>query len=390
MTTVAKLPITNVNRNGDYTALMTLGASKNTVCLELDTGSSALAVLGHLYDPNNDEDAQTTQLFQAMQYGDNSYWIGSVVETTICADKLCLAGVNLAVTSVQSDGLFGKADGILGLAYVGLNEAYDMGKSSWPAPSSDAFMNIAQTATSSGTKEHITPYFTQLVDSGMVENRFSMLTYRSRIHYGTATPDTDPLNNGYLVLGGGVEQKKLYSGGFDDIKILHDLDYNVHLKSVRLDGSSAIPAPNVTVDDITHNIVSNAIIDSGTNAIMLTKTVFDSLIAQFGTKNVMFLDAIHKAQHSEMKSDDLDLSGWPDLTFTFDGLGKADAIVIVKPECYWQKNGTISGKAVFSIYPMDADLTIFGLPILNNHYVIFDRSEGLKGAVRFAKAVPPS
>ena len=59
-----------------------------------------------------------------------------------------------------------------------------------------------------------------------------------------------------------------------------------------------------------------------------------------------------------------------------------------KPQTYWQVNTPSYGKACFrflSQLPQWPNQSIIGLPLLNNYYVIFDRSVDSTGVIKFAK-----
>ena len=55
---IARIPITNIYTEGDYTAQIFVGSQGRSMNVILDTGSSALALDGHKYNPdraNGDE-----------------------------------------------------------------------------------------------------------------------------------------------------------------------------------------------------------------------------------------------------------------------------------------------------------------------------------------------
>jgi hypothetical protein len=63
----------------------------------------------------------------------------------------------------------------------------------------------------------------------------------------------------------------------------------------------------------------------------------------------------------------------------------------VSPETYWQVDFPAAGQATFKIRgPLAAaGQSNLGLPLLNNYYTIFDRSDGAQGVVRFAPIKAP-
>jgi hypothetical protein len=83
MAKTARIPITNVFMDGDYTGQILVGPQQKPMNVVLDTGSSALALNGHKYTPNTAEGDVTTHLAQTDAYGDGSSWTGAVIKTKI-------------------------------------------------------------------------------------------------------------------------------------------------------------------------------------------------------------------------------------------------------------------------------------------------------------------
>src|SRR5215831_8157312 len=130
MASIARVPITNVYMGGDYTARIQVGPQQRPLNVILDTGSSALALDGHKYQPDLVEGDKSTNLAQTDAYGDGSNWTGAVIKTTIAigsgASAVTLQGANAAVAYVESANMFRASDGILGLAYAPLDDAFEM------------------------------------------------------------------------------------------------------------------------------------------------------------------------------------------------------------------------------------------------------------------------
>ena len=141
---------------------------------------------------------------------------------------------------------------------------------------------------------------------------------------------------------------------------------------------------------------SNAIIDSGTNSIQLPNYLMEDLLKAFRTQNFNFFKAIaivHQNNNS-LSMEQLDLSKWPNLICTFEGENGQPIQLICQPTTYWQLNTPSPGMATFKLVgkPKDSpNQSIFGLPLLNNYFTIFDRSKDSKGVIKFAsinKALP--
>ena len=126
--TTLRIPITNIYGGGDYTAPITIGSQGAVANVILDTGSSTLAVVPRVYDPSADSSAQPTPLAQDVIYGTGG-WTGPVLTTSVSmgtGSQSMSADVNIAITDEQETGNFGSADGILGLAFNSLNQAYNL------------------------------------------------------------------------------------------------------------------------------------------------------------------------------------------------------------------------------------------------------------------------
>lgn len=376
---VVRIPITNVFMEGDYTGVINVGSQRKAANVILDTGSSTLALEGKFYDPTTDKNAQTTNIAQEVQYGSGS-WVGAVVLTDIGvgsgAAALDLPKVNTAVAYAQSKDMFGNSDGILGLAYTRLNDAFTMPGNTWQQNYS--YNQIQQ----EGRVTFLDPYFTQLESAGMVANKFAFYTKRSMINATTANPATDPLNQGYLIIGGGEESTDLYSGVFQSVDVLDDDWYNTNLKAVIVGNSTpiAVPPPTKASKQLT-----NSIVDSGTNSLMIDDALFREITARLGSGANKELTHAMRAGYLSMSS--LKLQDWPSITFVMQG-SAGDAKLTVTPENYWQTNAPEQGYASAALFSDDGQLngqSILGLPLMNGYFTIFDRSVNKgRGAIKFA------
>src|SRR5271169_4458069 len=132
MATVVRIPITNVYADGDYTGVVFVGQAKKPMNVLLDTGSSALALDGTKYTPDFANGDQSTDLAQTDSYADGSSWTGAVIQSTLAVGSgnaiATLKGGNVAVAYEASTEppMFGNTDGILGLAYAPLDDAFQM------------------------------------------------------------------------------------------------------------------------------------------------------------------------------------------------------------------------------------------------------------------------
>lgn len=160
MAKVARVDITNVYMKGDYTGQIFVGPKAQPMNLILDTGSSALALDGHKYNPDLAGGDQATDLAQTDSYGDGSSWTGALIKTKLTigtgTGAITLARGNASVAYARSANMFSSADGILGLAYAALDDAFAMPQNTWQHK-----YNSAQVRAGQGTP--IQPYLTQLV-----------------------------------------------------------------------------------------------------------------------------------------------------------------------------------------------------------------------------------
>jgi hypothetical protein len=159
MAKIARIPITNVFMGGDYTGQLLVGPNQIPMNVILDTGSSALALNGHKYNLNKADGDITTRLAQTDSYGDGSSWTGAVIQTKLTigvgANAISIDDGNAAITYAQSKDMFRDADGILGLAYAPLDDAFTM-----PADTSSHHYTSNQVRTGKGgtIKPYLTPH----------------------------------------------------------------------------------------------------------------------------------------------------------------------------------------------------------------------------------------
>lgn len=375
MAKIARVPITNVYMGGDYTGVICVGPDRKPMNVILDTGSSALAIDGKKYQPELTQGDQTTTLAQTDVYGDKSTWTGAVIHTEITigesSSAITLSGGNVAVAYTASANMFGQTDGILGLAYAPLDDAFTMPGDTWKNQYSSVLVRSGQQGT-------IEPYLTQLTKGGVTSDKISFYTKRSFVHEGNGM-EKDPLNQGWMIVGGGEEATDLYTGTFQTVKVLSDAWYCTNLKAVIVGNTE----PVVARINGPKGMPSNSIIDSGTNSLCLSPQVLKAMISKFTLAQRALLN--RSMQGKSVTVSELNLAEWPVLTFVLQG-DSGDVSLEVAPSDYWQVNTGNVGEAAVAITKGEPGLAILGLPLMNGYFTIFDgEADGGKGVVKFAK-----
>jgi hypothetical protein len=381
MSTIVKMPISNVLLSSDYTGAILVGAGQTQLNVILDTGSSTLAVNGQDFNPTSDSGTKTTRIAQEVQYGSGS-WVGAVVRTSVgLGGGVSLSNVNLAVTYRESANMFGNAQGIWGLAYETLNNAYRMPANTWRH-------KYDADRIESGQQVDLDPYFGQLEEAGVVANKFAFYTKRSIVSAATGNPASDPLNQGVFVIGGGEEEDQFYTGSFTQIAVLDDIYYNTNLLSVQVGNQPPIPVPPPPAGS---SDPSNSIVDSGTNSLVIDQTLFDKILAAFSVIEPNFatmLQTYALTTNQGVDQTQIDLSAWPNLNFTLEGADGSPATLTVAPGNYWQFDAGQQGIAIANIFGDGGQMggmSILGLPLFNGYYTVFDRTlAGGRGVISFA------
>ena len=377
MASIVRIPITNMFMGGDYTGVIYVGPQKKAMNVILDTGSSALALDGTKYQPDFADGDQSTNLAQTDSYGDGSSWTGAVIKTTLTVgtgnSSAVLNAGNAAVAYQASSDMFGSTDGILGLAYAPLDDAFQMPQDTWKN-------QYTSTQVRSGKQGDLVPYLTQLAGAGVVSDKIAFYTRRSFIHVGGGDAN-DPLNQGWMIVGGGEESTDLYSGNFQSVKVLSDAWYCTNLKEVIVGSASPITARMQGPK----GMPSNSIIDSGTNSLNLGAQLLNAILAKFPANQGQLLSkAINDGDLVPVS--ELQLNQWPTISFVLQG-DAGDVRLDVPPSNYWQVDTQQVGSAAAAITPGQAGLAILGLPLMNGYFTIFDgEADGGKGVVKFATA----
>lgn len=409
MSKAIRIPITNALDGNDYSAQILVGSNQIPANVILDTGSSSLAVKPSVYNGAKDENLKPTKYAQLVGYGTGG-WLGPLVNTSLTigvgGNTVALKNAPIAIADVQQPGNFAGVDGILGLAYNSLNNAFDFTSLlaangiktavtyPWPFPSRNfgAWARKLGQVISNMAQVDIPPYFDELEQNGTVGNKFAFYTLRSFVSLRGQSKSAiaqDPLNNGFFILGGGEEQTDLYQGSFVNVDVLHDQYYNTNLKAVQVDGCAAVPA--LPLQAQYENQISNSIIDSGTNNLTLAADVYKAVLESLNKLNPKFTNLIDKANTNRgIAASELNLAGWPNINFILTGEHGEDVQLTCTPQTYWQVDVPAAGQALFQISgPLDpANQSILGLPLMNNYYTVFDRSADSKGIIRFAPVKP--
>src|SRR5277367_2181692 len=375
MPSIVRVPISNFYFGGDYTGVIYVGPDKKPMNVILDTGSSALAIDDTKYKPELTKGDKSTDLAQTDAYGDGSSWTGAVIETTLAigsgAAAVVLPGGNAAVAYIASSDMFCTADGILGLAYAPLDDAFTMPKDTWAN-------QYTSTQVRTGKHGTIVPYLSQLTQQGVTSDVISFFTRRSFVHVGSGGA-SDPLNQGWMVVGGGMESTDLYTGSFQTVKVLADEWYCTNLKSITVGSTDPIAARI----DGPKGMPSNSIVDSGTNSIDLSPQLLKAVVSKFTAAQQALLNKSIGGQLVS-NSDLGNLAEWPTLTFVLQG-DTADVSLKIPPSNYWQVNTQSVGSAAVAITKGEPGLAILGLPLMNGYFTIFDgEADAGRGVIKFA------
>ena len=402
-----RIPINNVKGGGDYTGEIRIGSQSVTANVILDTGSSTLAVVPRLYQIAADKNVTFTSYAQLVQYGTGG-WSGPVLETTLSMGS----GANqasvktyIAIADEQLPHNLGPADGILGLAFNSLNSAYDLTAYltsqnvtppvtyPWifPVRTSAAALQQVEQFLARMTVIDLTPYFTALESAEVTRNIFAFYTLRSTPSMASANPATDPLNNGIFVLGGGLDQADLYTGQPLNVAVLDNLYYNTNLKAVRVGGAAPVNV-NALPPSQAKSMGSNSIVDSGTNSLVLAQDVYQAVVSGLGSLNQNFATLVRDAtSNGAVPQSSLNLGSWPDIGFVMQGADGSDVTLTCAPSTYWQTDAPQASYATFQInnggnFPQ----SILGLPLFNNYYTVFDRTQNPYGTISFAPIATPA
>jgi hypothetical protein len=105
-------------------------------------------------------------------------------------------------------------------------------------------------------------------------------------------------------MGGGVEEDDLYTGTFDTVDVVNDAWYNTDLLFVQVAGAEEVKAARVPAK-YAKTMISNSIVDSGTNSLALANDVFQAIVSSLGKLNPDFGNATQTASREPVQTDAL-------------------------------------------------------------------------------------
>lgn len=414
MPAAIELPTTLAHAQGAYSVAMAFGSEGEAANLVLDTGSSTLAILPQAYDPSRDRALRATAWAQEVRYGGGA-WAGPVLRSRLALGlgHRARAIDDALFALIESERPpFRGADGILGLAYRGLDAAYDMTRLllqrgvdpaltwPWPFPAGHALdLDRFNDFLHRQPRTTLTPAFTALEQEGVLRNRFALAVGRAIVHVtdDRATPQAlaaDPLNRGALVLGGGPEHQHLYRSGFHDVRILHDLYYNANLRAVRVGDQDPIPVPPLDAGDIASRY-SNALLDTGSSFLVLESSTYAAVLEALRRHDARLPELVAQSQAALREDRGLpnhavDPRHWPDLHLHLEAPDGRDTVLRIAASHYWPHNALHAGQTLCLLMaqlPHFPKQSILGLPLFAGRYSVFDRqANGGLGVVRLADA----
>jgi len=190
MSSIVRIPISNVFMDGQYTGRVLVGPHQRPMNVILDTGSSAFAIDGNKYAPDLAGGDKSTDLAQSDSYGDGRTWTGAVIQTTVTlgdgASSVKLRDAHISVAYILAPpNIFKQADGILGLAYAPLDRAFKMPQDTWEHRYSSTEVGV-------GPQTQIVPFPTQLQQEGITSDKIAFLVRRSFAHVGSGIGSAEP------------------------------------------------------------------------------------------------------------------------------------------------------------------------------------------------------
>lgn len=406
-----QLPTTLAYSRGGYSVALNLGSEGSAVNVLLDTGSSTLAVTMQRYAPGRDAALAATPYVQQISYGGGQL-AGPVLHSRVGLgdrdQRRTLDGVAFACVQGAPPTFFRDADGICGLAYRRLNAAHDLSAPlaaqgrdpalTWPWPYADTDAAALHELLEQQPRVELEPLFSALECHDVFADCFALQIGRAVVHITDAAAtarqlEGDPLNRGVLVLGGGEECQSLYDGAFADLRVLHDVYYNVNLLSLQVGDGAVIPAPALAAE-YQASAVSNAIVDTGSSFLMLEATLYDAVIAAFRARDPRLAELIARfgqafADGQGLPNSAIDPGDWPTLHLRIEAPDGSETCLRCEPDDYWPRNGFYAGQRVFLLLRQIAgwaNQSVLGLPLLCGRYCVFDRRDGGAGRIRLARA----
>jgi len=343
-----------------YYVYITIGTPPQTFRVDLDTGSSTLAVIAT---------GCTTEADKACASADTPYNsdASSTVANVQCSDVSCYcphSSSNCAVELLYGDGSGASGAMLSDVVSIGnlSTTAYfgniDSTAKGFSSSVSDGILGMAYNYLSEGTPT----FMDQLVSNNGIKNIFSMC-FASE--------------GGVLVLG--EVESSYYKGSIQYTPIVNDTYYVVNLNHIVVAGESI-------------NVNSEVIIDSGTTAMYISENIYEQIVDQLqqtclsdsastiicGEDNIFNLPEGDCLEFSES-----DLKNLPPITFTFPNVNKRGTVSIQIPGSNYMRY-TVSGTTYcgdFIIFSGDGDLNILGDTFMRSLYTVFDRENQRVGFV---------
>ena len=158
--------------------------------------------------------------------------------------------------------------------------------------------------------------------------------------------------------------------------VLSDDWFSVNLKQVIVGTGAAM---NIAPPTKAQGIPTNAIVDSGTNSLVLSNTLFNAIVEHLTPAQRTAISRV------TVQTDSLNLAAWPTISFVLQG-ANGDVKLDVPPQNYWQVDAIEQGVARCSLVRTTTPQSILGLPLMNGYFTIFDleANSGL-GAVMFGQ-----
>ena len=402
------IPLNNVYAKGDYCAEVYVGTPAKLYHLIVDSGSSTFVIHPDKVDPSLDHVAPS-QWLQVLRYGVGN-WYGPVVKASVKIGHhphlTILDDVDVALAEYEAQGTFGKADGILGLAYSSLNQAHDVSalapkdtQHTWPW--TEQWQAIAQQPSFTDSVYQqpsvtVSPLLDVIADKHFMPDQFALMLHRSSIYQTDSTLDEQalmqqPLNRGVMVLGAPHDHTDLHHPQYKTVKVLYDKYYNVNVKAIQVAGSQSINVAPM-IYSTTCSKRSNTIVDTGASAMVLPQQLFDYVMTSLSNAHPGFNSLLSHYRQFTGKEigiplSQLHLGEWPDIIFTLEGENGEDIELVLTPDSYWQVHAPEPNQASFKLttLPGWGEQLILGLPLLSEYFCIFDRAKNQTGVIKFAE-----
>ena len=124
----------------------------------------------------------------------------------------------------------------------------------------------------------------------------------------------------------------------------------------------------------------------------IERDVYQAVIAaiqSLGEKFAMTMNSV--ISRGYVRETAINLAEWPDISFVMQGADGSDVTLTCAPSTYWQTDAPQKGYVVFQINKSTLPIAILGLPLFNNYYTVFDRTQNPYGTINFAPiAAPPA